>query len=434
MKEPLRVLCLEDDPDFAEFERALLEMEGFHPEVVMVDNRADFLASLERSTFDIILADYQLPTGNGLQLLQAARKKAPDTPFLLVSGVVNEQMAIEVLKSGATDYVHKSDIDCLVPAVHRAVHAARERKWAAEELKKAQDELARASRLAGMAEAATSVLHDVGKVLNSLNISVSRVSDELKKSRIANVAHVAALMRDHAGDIGEFMAHDSRGQKLPEYLNQLAEYLAHEQAALLREMADIRRNVDLIKDIVAIQQDYSRLSAEPESVRVTDLMEDALRMNAVAPMRYQVKVITECDPDLPEVTVPRHKVLQILVNLIRNAKCACDESNQTGKGLTLRVSNRDNRVRIAVIDNGVGIPAENLTRIFDRGFTTRKGGHGLGLHNNRLAAQEMGGTLLAHSDGPGRGATFTLELPLHPPVPASSSAAPTKRAPDGHVH
>jgi len=109
--------------------------------------------------------------------------------------------------------------------------------------------------------------------------------------------------------------------------------------------------------------------------------------------------------------VEKHKVLQILVNLIRNARHACEDSGHPEKRLTIQVRKSASVVRISVTDNGVGIPAENLTRIFNHGFTTRKSGHGFGLHSGAIAARETGGLLTAHSDGPGKGATFTLELP-----------------------
>jgi signal transduction histidine kinase len=110
----------------------------------------------------------------------------------------------------------------------------------------------------------------------------------------------------------------------------------------------------------------------------------------------------------------KHKALQILVNLVSNARRACSDSGRADKRLTLRLASGDGRVRLSVADNGAGIPAENLTRIFNHGFTTRKDGHGFGLHSGALAARELGGSLLAHSDGVGLGATFTLELPLSP--------------------
>jgi len=134
-------------------------------------------------------------------------------------------------------------------------------------------------------------------------------------------------------------------------------------------------------------------------------------MNALAIERHGVQLVREYSRS-PAVLVEKHKVLQILVNLIRNAKYALDERGHSDKRLTLRVGvNGNDMVKILVIDNGVGIPPENLERIFAHGFTTKKHGHGFGLHSSVLAAKEMGGTLTVHSDGPGTGATFTLELP-----------------------
>jgi len=148
---------------------------------------------------------------------------------------------------------------------------------------------------------------------------------------------------------------------------------------------------------------------------VTDLVEDALRMNAGALTRHAVQVVRDYPAAAVECNVERQKVLQILVNLIRNAKYACDESGRPDKRLTLQVRFAGRRAQITVQDNGVGIPAENLTRIFNHGFTTRATGHGFGLHSGALAAKELGGSLTACSAGPGAGATFVLDLPLQPP-------------------
>ena len=113
------------------------------------------------------------------------------------------------------------------------------------------------------------------------------------------------------------------------------------------------------------------------------------------------------------MTVDKHKVLQILVNLITNAKHALDESGRPDRRLTLKTGmNKNNRLNVTVSDNGIGIPPENLTRVFSHGFTTRKTGHGFGLYSGASAAKEMGGQLTAHSEGAGKGATFVLEIPL----------------------
>jgi signal transduction histidine kinase len=207
------------------------------------------------------------------------------------------------------------------------------------------------------------------------------------------------------------MATDAVGQKLPGFLNQLTAQLESEQKAILAELGQLSKNVEHIKDIVAVQQSYAKVAGLSQSVEIVELVEDSLRMNAGSLVRHDVQLTREFECN-PVLCVDKHKVVQILVNLVRNAKFACDESGRLDKHLTLRIRSDERHVRVWVIDNGVGIPAENLTRIFSHGFTTRKTGHGFGLHSGALAAKELGGALLAHSDGPGCGATFTLELPL----------------------
>jgi len=289
-----------------------------------------------------------------------------------------------------------------------------ERKQAEEELAKAQRDLVQSSRLAGMAEVATGVLHNVGNVLNGVNVSATLIADGMKKSKVVNLGKLVALLNEHAADLGTFVASDPKGKQLPLYLSQLTEHLIKERQSAVTELESLRKNIDHIKEVVAMQQSYAMVSGVTEVVNVTELVEDSLRLNAGALDRHEVRIDREFE-EVPPITIDKHKVLQILVNLVRNAKYACDEDGRPEKQLTVRVTNGDDRIRIAVIDNGVGIPPENLTRIFNHGFTTRKNGHGFGLHSGALAAKEIGGSLTAHSDGPGRGATFTLELPHQAP-------------------
>jgi PAS domain S-box-containing protein len=288
-----------------------------------------------------------------------------------------------------------------------------ERKQAEAKLEEAHRELVKTSRQAGMAEVATSVLHNVGNVLNSVNITTELITENLRRSRVSYVARVVALMRQQP-DLGTFMTRDPKGQQIPDYLEQLGKHLVEEQAAFVRDLASLKSNIDHIKNIVAMQQGYAKVSGATEIIKVTDLVEDALRIDVSELERHGVQLVRDYAADIPGITVDKHKVLQILVNLIRNARHACDDSANEQKRLTVQVRQVANCVRIAVTDNGVGILPENLTRIFNHGFTTRKSGHGFGLHSGALAAKETGGLLTAHSDGPGKGATFTLELPLQP--------------------
>jgi signal transduction histidine kinase len=207
------------------------------------------------------------------------------------------------------------------------------------------------------------------------------------------------------------MSTDERAKHLPVYLTQLAQHLTTDQEFTLQELESLRKNIDHIKEIVAMQQSYSKLVGVPERLVVAALVDDALRMNTGAFTRHGVELKCEIE-EVPEIVVEKHKVLQILVNLLRNAKYACEASGKAEKEVIVRVANKTGGVQITVTDNGIGIKPEHMKRIFSHGFTTKKEGHGFGLHSGALAAKEMGGSLRVESAGPGRGATFTLDLPI----------------------
>lgn len=289
-----------------------------------------------------------------------------------------------------------------------------ERIWSEEKMRNLHRQLLATSRQAGMAEVATSVLHNVGNVLNSVNISASLISERMRKSKVSNLAKAVALMTERNGGLAEYLTNDPKGRQLPAYLSSLAAHLVEEQAEVLKEIASLTTDIEHIKEIVVMQQNYARVSGLPEPLDVVDLVEDAIRMNAESTARHLVKVVRDYKGPLP-ATVDKHKVLQTLVNLMRNAIEALDAGAPPEKIMTVRAAaDGDERIQISIIDNGVGIPEENLVRIFEHGFTTRKNGHGFGLHSGALSAQEMGGRLTARSEGRGKGATFTLEIPREP--------------------
>lgn len=267
-----------------------------------------------------------------------------------------------------------------------------------------------ASRHAGMAEIATGVLHNVGNVLNSVNVSATVVIEQVRHTRAKSIAKLSALLSQHKADLAEFLTRDSRGQMIPAYVETLAEAISTEHETVIGELEQLHKNIEHIKDIVAMQQAYARTAGVLETISVPDIIEDALRMNAGSLARHEVQTLRDYQAR-PVVTTDKHKVIQILINLVRNAKYACDESGRADKKIIVRTTAVEKGVNIAVIDNGVGIPPENLDRIFTHGFTTRASGHGFGLHSGALAAKELGGSLTVASDGPGQGATFTLFLP-----------------------
>jgi ligand-binding sensor domain-containing protein/signal transduction histidine kinase len=267
------------------------------------------------------------------------------------------------------------------------------------------------SRKAGMAEVATSVLHNVGNVLNSVNVSTTLVIEQVHNWRFENLKKVGALIRENSGNLPEFFSNDPRGKHVPDYLSQLSDQLSAKQTVTESELRCLRKNVDHIKDIVAMQQSLAKVGGVIESVPMSSLVKDALLLAHINRHQGGIQIRSEFVDD-PVVTTDKHQVLQILVNLIRNAKFACDESDKADKHILLQTRLNGSHVQFVVRDNGVGIPAENLIRIFFHGFTTRKTGNGFGLHSSALSAKGLNGSLTVHSDGVGCGATFTLEIPL----------------------
>jgi signal transduction histidine kinase len=279
------------------------------------------------------------------------------------------------------------------------------------ELKAAERELVDAARMAGMAEIATNVLHNVGNVLNSVNISADLVTRKLKNSKTQGLGKAVKMMNEHATDLGQFITEDEKGKLLPRYFNELVDSVAAEQALLIEELAQLTKSIDHIKEIVTTQQTYAGAARLIEPLHVADLFEDALRMNSESLSRHHVTVIKDYQ-DTPVILGDKHRLLLILINLISNAKFAMSNVEHP-REMTLGIRIVDQTtLHISVQDRGEGISRENQARIFNHGFTTRKEGHGFGLHSCALAAVEMNGRLQAYSEGPGQGALFTLEIPL----------------------
>jgi C4-dicarboxylate-specific signal transduction histidine kinase len=290
-----------------------------------------------------------------------------------------------------------------------------ERKAAAAHAEEMQSELLSVSRMAGMAEVATGVLHNVGNVLNSLNVSVSMISDQVRGSRVSGLTRSIELVDRFPGGLLAFLETE-KGKVLPTYLTSVSKRLSEENAKVLDELASVNRHVEHIKTIVAMQQSYARPSGVREAVVIAQLIDDALHMGESSFARHGVEVIKDYSGTLT-IETERHKLLQIMINLISNARHALKDqrarASQPGlQQLFVRVRTEPSKAVISVVDTGVGIPAENLDKIFRHGFTTKPGGHGFGLHASANAARELGGSLRVFSEGAGCGATFTLELPI----------------------
>jgi signal transduction histidine kinase len=278
------------------------------------------------------------------------------------------------------------------------------------ELESAQGRLVEMSRQAGMAEVASGVLHNVGNVMNSVNVGVHLTQDAVKALQVDRLARVAQLLTANEQCLGEYLTSDPAGRKVPEFLTKLAEALDSDKQAIRGELDSLTDHIEHMKQIIAAQQSYAKVAGVSEPCTLEEIVESALSINAAGLRSYDIEVVRDYE-ELDAAFLDRHQIMQIVVNLISNAKHALGECDSERRRLTIRLHRIDDQFRVEVCDNGLGIEPQNLKKVFNHGFTTKPTGHGFGLHNAANAAQQMDGSLEVQSDGPGKGASFILTIP-----------------------
>ncbi len=294
-----------------------------------------------------------------------------------------------------------------------------ERKRARQELDRVNRELAQAAHLAGKAEVATDVLHNVGNALAALNSSTSLVTEHLQASNVTFLRKTVELLPTAPADLAQFLTTDAKGLQVREYLALLADMLEHERADSIVGMERVQRQLEHVKTVIARQQEFARVSNRVEVVPIDDVIAQAIEMQSASFARDGIVVAREIEA-LPPLTVDRHKLLEIVNNYLANSRDALDVAAAGHKRILIRAfRNSEDKLQIDVVDNGVGIAAAHQSRLFSYGYTTRPNGHGFGLASSLLDARALGGTARARSDGPGTGATFTVEVPFTPPASTS---------------
>jgi len=298
------------------------------------------------------------------------------------------------------------------------------------ELEATHKKLIVAARRAGMAEVAIGILHNIGNVLNSINISVTLVDQLLRSSqrRAGNLTKLAELLDDEGSELGRAARQDPRGRQVIEYLRKYSRHAELERGEVLVELDSLIRSIDHIKQIVSSQQALARGASLVEAFDVLEVTDEAVRLNMTRIEQHRI-AIERRFAALPTVTADKHLLLQILVNLISNAVRAVAEITGDLRSIAITVGldpTDPTRVTWQIEDTGVGISADHMTRIFESGFTTKTTGQGgFGLHSSALSAERMAGSLHAYSDGLGKGARFVLGFPLRAtePLPEQASVA-----------
>ncbi len=286
------------------------------------------------------------------------------------------------------------------------------RKKARNEVVQLNSKLIESTRRAGMAEVASSVLHNVGNVLNSVNVSAGVIRNRIEESEISSFESIVRLINENRETLATFVSTDPRGKKLPDYLDAFAEHLRNEEYIIGKEVENLVKNVDHIKEVIGTQQRHAVGIGITERHRVDDMVDEVVTLYTESLRQAGIIMIAEYE-DSVEIITDKHKVIQILGNLILNGRDALIASSQESKQIHIKTRvTAEHRIAIQVYDNGSGIKKEDLKWIFTHGFTTKKDGHGLGLHSCAIAAQELNGSLRVLSDGFNKGATFILELPI----------------------
>ncbi|MDP8208124.1 MAG: PAS domain S-box protein [Candidatus Electryonea clarkiae] len=287
-----------------------------------------------------------------------------------------------------------------------------DRKQIEKELSDTQKKLLESAHSAGMAEIATSVLYNVGNALNGATTSTSVLRKTLKESRVSQLSKLSEVVIQHEDNFADFAANNPQGKKLPKFLGQLGEVITSEWKRLKDQTITLDKSHDHIRQIIALQQNYAGVDGVMERVILPELVNDAVQLFGASFERHHIKFNIESQENLEAVAISKHRVLQIMINLLKNARDAVKEVTEKVREITVWVDYEDDVATIRVADNGSGIAAENLEKIFGYGFTTKEDGHGYGLHGCANSAREMGGSLTAKSNGLGKGATFILTLPI----------------------
>lgn len=289
------------------------------------------------------------------------------------------------------------------------------RKEAEEKINNLNKQIILSARYTGMAEVATSLLHNLGNVLNSANVSLQLLKESVNQPFIDRTLKVIELIDEHKLSLSSFLTEDAKGKLIPQYLIELSTIMRKEQEILRLEVMNMISYLNHIKQIVSTQQDLSASKVFIEKIFLPEAIDLALQMCAGKIMN-SIQIKKQYESNISFIETDKSKLLQILINLIQNAKEATVDNNDAVTKeicISTRVTT-NNDVEIIIKDNGIGIAPEHQDKLFSFGFTTKKQGHGFGLHSCALFAKELGGDIQVFSEGLGKGATFTINIPVTP--------------------
>lgn len=366
----------------------------------------------EPSFDDIIAMVHEDDKPEILMLIDRAFSEGKDFEMELRMDVFNKGFRWHYAK-GHPHPLSLEDKDQSIRYLSGIVMDITERKDIEKTMKELEMQLVDKARQAGMADVAISILHNVGNILNSAKVSVASIKENMKDSCVLKLKKISDLIKEHIEKKDDYLTDDEKGKLISPYLTELTKIINEKYQLTLNELDSIEIHLQHIEDIVATQKDFHGMKGIIEKIFLPDIIDRSIQLSFGLKADKELELIKNYNVQLFLVT-DKTKLLQILVNLIRNAKDAVKLSDNSDKKIIIacvKLNNSDN-VQISVTDTGNGILKKDLPFIFTMGFTTKKNGHGFGLHSSALAAKEMGGFISVKSDGKNKGSTFILELPL----------------------
>ena len=440
-----QILIVEDSKFVASIIRTCLKKWNY--DHLILSNGAEAWEYILKNRPKIVLLDWNLPGMDGITICKKIREIKDDEYVYIIMLTSMDEVAhrLEGFKAGADDYITKpfeetllhsrikvgkrileletkiaNKVDQLAEAnkeqdqlINKLQEQNRIISIKSKELRETQKKLLETARRAGMAEIATSVLHNVGNVLNTAMTSSTILTELVNSSKISVFSRLIELIKEKEDKFGEFISNDPRGQKLPEFIIQINDALVYEYNVLSEKLKTISQSHEHIRAVISLQQSHAGISGVKESVELLSIVKDAAQLLGGSFQRHDIDINYEAAENLESVLLEKHKVLQILMNLFKNARDALKNCDREKRRIDVKISKSGkNKVAISISDNGIGISQENLQHIFNFGFSTKSSGHGFGLHGCANIAKEMGGAISVESEGKGKGASFSLVLPV----------------------
>lgn len=383
-----------------------LASQGSMVQIIWVKDAVREGFGVDGQSFDLILLDCRTESGNK-RAIPDVRKKVGDA--LILGLVVKADVEHRGLVNGSMDWLVEEHE--LTEALQWAIRGGWLRKQALIERDQLRRQLEKVS-CHEMADAASTVLHNVGNVLNNINVAAHKVHELVSQSSVIVVHQIAELLKDHQENWDHFLTQDSKGKRIPSALVKLGSHLAEEHQIMMQEIQGLVCKMEHVKHIVLSHQAMAHSPGMPEPLSVAELLDQAMELSFQSGDETRIRIQREYQA-VTAVVVDRHQLLQILVNLLKNAKQAMELQGGSSHILTARIETSADAQSVILIirDTGIGIDPDHLVRMFTRGFTTKHNGHGIGLHSSMASIHKMGGSLHVDSKGIGAGASFTLALP-----------------------